>query len=129
MNALALLNNLEREFNTPFYRSPWAKDWTETDFNRTLPSTLKYDEAKKNWTLTIELAGVTKENIKIETENGLLRLSGEKTKGVNTGKFEGHYRLPEDIDTEKIEAKFEDGILMVDMPTAEKNLTKNIQIK
>lgn len=135
MNALALLNSFEREFGRPLFRATrdnrnWFNDLTENTPENVIPSSFKYDEGKVAWNLTVELAGVAKENIKIETADGYLHLSGEKTKGFNTGKFEGQYALPEGVDEEKIEASFEDGILNVNIPMSEKKVnTKNIQIK
>lgn len=132
MNALALLNNFEREFARPFFRSPtyaaWAHDLPE---NRThqFSSELAYDNEKTTWVLTIELAGVSKDQVKIDTADSLLNISGEKTKGLNKGKFEVHYSLPEGIDEEKIEACFEDGILTVNMPQLAKKAAKEITIK
>lgn len=90
---------------------------------------MKYNEEKSIWNLTVEMAGVTKDHVKIDTTDGYLRLTGEKTKGFNIGKFEGLYALPEGVDEEKIEAVFEDGILTVNMPMPAKKLSKNIQIK
>lgn len=133
MNALTLLNNIERELGRPFFNHAAANDWlneiADSRHERSLPAVLKIDEKESTWNLTVELAGVTKENVKIDTTDGFLRIAGEKTKGLSTGKFEGLYQLPKDIDAEKIEATFEDGVLTVAMPIAEKKLTKNIQIK
>lgn len=130
MNALALLNNFEREFARPFFsRDSWLNDLQEIRPQNGFSSAMSYDEKKAAWTLTLELAGVTKENLKIDTLDAFIQLSGEKTKGLNQGKFEGRYHLPEGIDAEKIEAAFEDGVLTVTMPMAEKKATKTIQIR
>lgn len=129
MNALALLNNFEREFRRPLFHNAWLNEFPETTTQHSFSSAMRYDDTKSAWNLTVELAGVTKENIKIDTAEGYLQLSGEKTKGLQTGKFEGSYRLPEDVDAEKIEATFEDGILNVNIPMMEKKSAKPIQIK
>ena len=132
MNALALLNNFEREFGRPFFHGParnnWLADFAEVR-NNSFSSEMVYDEKTSAFKLTVELAGVTKENVKVDTDESYLLISGEKTKGFNTGKFEGRYSLPEGIDEEKIEASFEDGILTVTLPKLEKKLAKAIQIK
>lgn len=117
MNALSLLNSFERDFARPLVRE------------KVFPSLMKYDDKNTAWQLTVELAGVTKENVKIDTSEGYLRLTGEKTKGFNIGKFEGLYAIPEGVNEDKIEAVFEDGILNVNIPMPEKKLAKNIQIK
>ena len=143
MNALALFNTFEKEMNKPFFRSTvnfptsnfWEDSWlteltnsTNKDRSEFLTS-LKFDEKESLWTLLVELAGVSKENIKIDTTSGSIRLSGEKTKGIHTGPFEFMYNLPENIDEEKITAIFEDGVLNIKMPLVEKKLAKSIQIK
>lgn len=132
MNALSLLNNFEREFARPFFRAP-ARDVWFGDLANTVGgfynSAMTYDEKESKWNLMVELAGVTKENIKVDTEEGYVRVSGEKTKGLNTGKFETKFNLPEDVDTEKFEASFEDGVLTVAMPLVARKTAKSITIK
>ena len=134
MSALSLLNSFEREFDRPIFRAAasernWLNELNNPDTRKAFPSLMKYNEEKAVWTLSVELAGVTKQNIKIDTNDGYLRLTGEKTKGFNTGKFEGLYALPEGVNEERIEASFEDGILNINIPMLEKKLSKNIQIK
>lgn len=137
MNALSLLNSFENEINRPFFRRSlsdtmnrnWLGEFEKSAAGNEFPSEMKYDDKGAAWSLVVELAGVTKENIKIDTTEGSLRLTGEKVKGVNTGKFEGLYSLPENVDSEKIVATFEDGILNILMPVSEKKLSKSIQIK
>lgn len=129
MNALTLLNSFDREFAKPFFRNAWLNEYAESRENIGFSSAMVFDEKTSAWKLTTEMAGVTKENLKINSDDGLLHLQGEKTKGVNTGKFDLKYRLPADLDTDKIEALFEDGILTVTMPLTEKKTAKTIQIK
>jgi len=132
MNALALINNFERDFSRPFFHRPARQNWL-ADFaevrNNSFSSEMVYDEKSSTFRLIVELAGVTKENVKVDTDESHLQISGEKTKGLSAGKFEGRYALPEGIDEQKIEAAFEDGILTVTMPKLEKKLAKTIQIK
>lgn len=129
MNALALLNNFEREFARPFFRDAWLNDLADARTQNSFSSLMSYDEKAAAWTLTVELAGVTKDNLKIDTLDNYIQLSGEKTKGLSKGKFEGRYQLPEGIDAEKIEANFEDGILTLTLPMVEKKPAKQITIK
>ena len=132
MNALTLLNNFEREFSRPFFHSPLRQAWfgelVETRQNW-LNSELLFDEKSETWNLTVEMPGVTKDQVKIDLAEQVLTVSGEKTKGFNRGKFEGRYNIPEGIDAEKISASFEDGILTVALPLSEKKLARTIQIK
>jgi HSP20 family protein len=129
MNALSLLNNLDREFTRPFMNPVWLKDFEDMgtpQFN--MSSRMKYNEDGTAWEVTLEAAGVTKENLKIDVKDGLLSVTGEKTKGLELGKFERHFKIPEGIDVEKVEAQFTDGVLMVHLPLEAKKAPKNIQI-
>lgn len=100
--------------------------------------------AKKNnsnFYLEVDLPGVTKEDIDINIENGVLTVSAiRKYKNEITkddyylcesifGKFERSYVLPENIDSDKIDASFSDGCLKIELPKNEKAKPKAITIK
>src|SRR5688572_15729340 len=80
-------------------------------------------ETKENFTIDFSVPGFNKENIKIETEKNLLKVSGEfkneskeegkeySKKEFNMGSFSRSFNLPESVDVEKIDAKYTDGIL------------------
>lgn len=134
MNALTLLNNFERELARPFGTSFWGPRWlsedlaNEASFNH-ISSVMNYDEKKAAWNLTLELAGVAKDSLKIDTHESHIVVSGEKTRGVEPGKFEARYNMPKGVDSDKIEATFEDGVLSLEIPMLEKKPTKTIQVK
>ncbi|MRJ02376.1 MAG: Hsp20/alpha crystallin family protein [Epsilonproteobacteria bacterium] len=99
-------------------------------------------EDEKAYYLEVDLPGVKKKDINIEIKDNMLIISGErkfkkeeKDKGYKRvesffGKFERRFALPPDADTEKIEAKVEDGVLKITIPKVEeqKNV-KKIEIK
>jgi HSP20 family protein len=78
--------------------------------------------------LSAELPGVNKEDLKVEFDNGVLRLSGERKREVKQegenwfrqersfGKFNRAFRLPHPVREENIEAKFQNGVLQVRVP-------------
>jgi len=87
-------------------------------------------EKDGKYLIEAELPGVTEKDIKLELKNGLLTLSTEK-KEENEQKAEAEkwirrerresyfsrsFELPEDADGEKIEARFKDGLLTVELP-------------
>lgn len=134
MTALTLLNrrfnNFDSVYGRPFFGPAWMDDSMESDTqNLGLSSQFTYDEATTSWKLTLEAAGVTKNNLKVDAKEGLLSVTGEKTKGFELGKFDRHFKLPEGVDLEKIEASFEDGVLTVQMPLEAKKAPKAIAIK
>lgn len=137
MNALSLFNrrynNFDSAFGRSFFNPLWVDDASEAETaNYGLSSMAyqtSYDEKSASWKLTLEAAGVAKDNLKVDAKEGHLAITGEKTKGLDTGKFERNFKLPEGIDLEKIEAVFEDGVLTVQMPLEAKKAPKAITIK
>jgi HSP20 family protein len=99
---------------------------------------------EKSIRLIAELPGVRKEDVKILFENGILSVSGEKKNELETneeinvirnerlfGKFERKFNLFEDINPDKITAKFEHGLLKIsiDKLVPEKPKERIIEVK
>jgi HSP20 family protein len=92
-------------------------------------------------TLTAELPGISRENLEVTIEDGVLTVQGEKKEEETAegasyrrverrfGQFERRIRLPEHIDAEKVEASYKDGILRVRMPKTKATKPKAIPIK
>lgn len=91
--------------------------------------------------LTAEVPGMTKDDLEITVDNGVLTLRGEKKEETEDkgkdyhrverryGRFERRIRLPQYVNAEGIAASYEDGVLKLNMPKAEAAKTKSIQIK
>ncbi|MDX9801623.1 MAG: Hsp20/alpha crystallin family protein [Spirochaetia bacterium] len=91
----------------------------------------------------IELPGFKEEEIEVKLEKDILSIKAEKTardeekaedvnRHIITERREKYYRsfiLPENADEEKIEAKFENGLLSLEVSKKEKELPKKIEIK
>ena len=87
-----------------------------------------------------ELPGLTKEDIHITLENNVLRVSGERKfeKDVKKesyhrvertyGTFTRTFTLPTQVDAEKVQAAFQNGILTVMVPKAEQAKPRRIEI-
>lgn len=98
------------------------------------------EETKNDYIIHAELPGMNKKDIDISVENDVLTISGEKKERVQTkdsncliseimsGHFSRSFRLPAQIDSEKIEAKWDNGILVVKIPKSEVAKPKKIQI-
>lgn len=98
-------------------------------------------EAEGKFEILLSLPGMKKDEIKLDLKNDQLSISGErkqhteKTEAtyhlgeIRYGQFSRTFHLPEDVDREAIEAKFEDGILRVSIPKGEKAKPKTIKIK
>ena len=85
----------------------------------------------KSYRMEFELPGVKKSDIDLTIDEGVLTIVGEKKRRFRDGddswtersygKFERRIALPKHIDEEKVEADFEDGVLMISLPLKEKS--------
>lgn len=98
-------------------------------------------ETEHDIRVVTEMPGLKRENIEVDVENNVLTLRGEKreerTEG-ETGKyhlaerrygtFTRSFVLPRDVDPERIEATFENGVLIVVIPKSEKARRRRIAV-
>ena len=117
-DLLSRKNNLEPLFNDLF-DDVWR---TTNNFSRNLGIELPYnmDETEKAYTLEIALPGFTKKDLCITFEENLLFIShdADETGDDFSWKhsFKKSFKLPNNVISNKIVAKFENGILKVIVP-------------
>jgi HSP20 family protein len=90
--------------------------------------------------ITMELAGVNPEDVRISLENNVLTIRGEKRQEDEEndervhrieriyGMFERTFVLPNTVDPDRIEAQYENGVLTVTIPKAERARPREIQV-
>jgi HSP20 family protein len=96
------------------------------DINYSIKPRTDFYSDEENIYLDVEIPGVKKEDIKISLNDNVLTLSGEKkdlsknNKNIvvikserNFEPFSRSFRLPEGLNTDKIEAAYEDGIVKI----------------
>jgi HSP20 family protein len=101
-------------------------------------------ETDKDIVIHAELPGVEKDKVKLDVQNNMLILSGERSFEKKSqekekffvterayGSFSRAIALPEGVDTKSIQANYKDGILEVVVPKPQKAITdkSSIQIK
>ncbi len=100
-------------------------------------------EANDAYYIEVDLPGVKKEDVSISVNDNVLTISGERKLEEERkdeefyriesvyGSFERSFTLPEDVDADKIEAEFKDGVLTVRIPKAQvvEKAPKKIEIK
>ncbi|NWG03915.1 MAG: Hsp20/alpha crystallin family protein [Syntrophaceae bacterium] len=105
-----------------------------------LPS-LDVAETKGDLIVKAELPGMDPKDIEISLTEGILTIKGEK-KQEKEEKEEGYHliersygsfarsiRLPKDVQSDKINASFKNGVLKVTLPKSEEAKKKEIKIK
>lgn len=135
------LMDLAEDMNR-FVRNTFGDATREASFLRgTWNPAVDISEDKDNFFVTIDLPGMNKKDVKVSYEDGVLSISGEKKKESERkeenfhrversyGSFERSFRVPMRIVPERIEARFDNGVLTVTLPKAEEVKPKEIEVK
>lgn len=137
------LRNINKRFQS-MGGSTFPKVWDATDVSIAgFTPSINTREGEFAYHIDVDLPGVKKEDIKVDVEDNMLKISGERNfkKEVKEedyykvetsfGKFERSFTLPGNVDVENIKATSEDGVLEVVLPkiTEKKKETKKIAVK
>jgi HSP20 family protein len=127
------IDRLFEDFDRDFWRAPfrrslfdvepfWRREWTMA------APAVDIVEKDNAYEVTAELPGIDEKNIEVKLSDGGLTIRGEKKEEKEEkkkdyylherhfGSFERSFRLPETVDTDKIEASFKKGVLTVTLP-------------
>lgn len=97
-------------------------------------------EETNNYIMKFDLPGITKDQVKVETDRDQITISAERKEEKKTeskkkvmsevcyGSYSRSFTMPGPIDEKKIDAKFENGVLTVTVPKTEHAKTKQIPI-
>ncbi len=114
-----------------------------SDFSSTFSPKIDISDDEKNVYVEAELPGLKKEDIKITLQDNILTLKGEKNKVEEKkeknyyrsersyGSFQRSFTLPVEVDSEKVNAKYENGtlILTLEKLQATHSKVKEISLK
>lgn len=127
----SLLNRLRRELDS-YEPTVGDASWT--------PAVDIHEEAKQ-FVVFADLPGVKPSEIEITAEKGVLSLRGIRNfeqKGDDghfsrvervSGKFVRTFTLPENVETDRINAKFKDGVLELTIPKIAKVEPRRIEVQ
>lgn len=98
-------------------------------------------ETEKEYSMEVELPGLSEKDIEVKIEENLLTLASKKEEKQEEKKqgylvrerrkpeFKRSFVLPEEINREKIKAEFKNGLLTVTLPKTPKAQPKLIDVK
>ncbi len=128
------IDRLFDDFNPASWRLPTRAASYGLDFKWPGQGTWKVapamDLIEKNgaYEITAELPGVDEKDVELKLSNGTLTIKGQKVEEKQErdkeyylserryGAFQRSFRLPEGVDTDKIDATFAKGVLTVTLP-------------
>jgi HSP20 family protein len=123
---------------TPTFFDDFFKPWNEwfenggNLWNRalTVPA-VNITENKDDYSVSLAVPGMKKDDFKIDVDGNMLTISCEKgeskeekdkkftRKEYNYSSFSRSFTLPDEVNKEKIDAKYEDGVLKLSLPRKE----------
>ena len=133
----AMQNRINRMFNEPYW--PTGRMDDDTGMGMWNPVVDLY-EKDDHFVIKAELPGVNKKDIAIDLKDRVLTLSGERSyenevkeenyfrRERSYGKFQRVFTLPADVDSDKIKAEFNDGLLQIEVPKPEEQKPKKVTI-
>lgn len=104
--------------------------WLEKEFNNSIPA-VNIKEDSKQFDIEFAAPGFSKNDFKIDVENDLMTVSAEKKEEKNDenkrftrrefsyNSFSRSFTLPQSVNAEKIDAKYADGVLHLQVPKKE----------
>lgn len=125
----------------PFRPSMFEDLVTEERFAPVNFPRIDVKESDNKLTVTAEIPGMKRDDIQVTVHNGTLTISGERSaekeekhegylrREISRGSFKRSFTLPETIDVDKIDAKYEVGILKIEFPKVEEAKPKQIEVK
>jgi HSP20 family protein len=98
-------------------------------------------ETEGEYLIKADLPEVKKEDVRVEVQDGLICLQGERKqekeeKGKKFhrierayGRFERRLALPSEVDAQKVAAEFKDGVLKVHLPKSATAKPRSVEVK
>lgn len=135
--SLAKKNNSLSSILNDFMEEPW-KEWFNDGLatrSLTLPR-VNISESSDSYTLSLAAPGLQKKDFKIDVQGNLLTISAEKEeskeekeekysrKEYNFSSFSRSFTMPDEVQMDKIEAGYENGVLKIILPKNEKIIKK-----
>lgn len=131
-----------RWFNDGNFFSPriwdFYNDFFDMDFAMQVPS-VNIMENEKDFKFMLAAPGLEKKDFKVAVDNNILTVSAEKKmetkeekdnftrKEFSFNSFSRSFQLPENCISDKIDAKYENGVLLLTLPKKVVNLSKEVR--
>ncbi len=111
-----------------------------TGLTKAFTPALDAEESEDSFTLHVELPGVKPDEVNVSVEANVLTITGQRgfygeKDAVDFrrierrfGRFQRTVRLPEHVESDKVEAAYADGLLTITVPKSESAKPRRIQV-
>lgn len=139
-NPFRELEELQTRMNRLFNDTPAVRTDEPFFFADWAPA-VDIQETEKEYTVKADLPEVKKEDVKVELQEGVLTIEGERKqekeeKGKKFhrierqyGQFVRRFALPAAVESAQVAAEFKDGVLKVRLPKSTTAKPKSVEIK
>lgn len=98
-------------------------------------------ETSEGYLVSADLPGMDQKDIKVDVHNGRLTIHGERSREEKSeegqfrryeksyGRFERSFQLPQNVAEDKVQARFENGVLEVFVPKVEAAKPKSVEVE
>ena len=142
---VSAFEEMENYFNN-FFRHPLSlmtrPPWPRLDFPKLddISPTVDIFEEKGDMVIKAEMPGIKKEDVDVSVTENMVTISGEKKQEEkvekrnyhrverNYGSFCRRFQLPEGVNSDKVKATFQNGVLEVRLPKTKKGKQKKVTI-
>lgn len=115
----------------------YVRSFLDNDFRAMVPP-IDVEETGDHYLVSVDLPGVTKDEINVRVQDNIVTISGERKREVKEegrptersyGRFERSISLPSSIDPDQVEAHYENGVLELAIQKAESAKARQITIQ
>lgn len=139
-------SDMERVFDSLFGRAPGTPERPSSNPTKFSPL-LDVVETGEAFEISVDLPGVNPADVKLEMNEGKLTISGQRVHAADLsgstensgrnchrmersfGSFLRAVAIPSDVDVDKIDASYEQGVLLVRIPKVAKPQPRKIEIR
>jgi HSP20 family protein len=135
------LVSIQDELNRLFGRTYGGAELTRSSASGNWAPALDVYETPDRLVATVELPGIEPKEVEVSVEDSTLVINGSREFSQQTdeqnyhrierrcGAFSRAIRLPDTADPEKVEARFDKGVLTIEVPKREEARPRRIEVK
>ena len=132
----SLITDFDRIFDSMF-----SPGWPRLSAGQSWMLAVDVNETEKEFFLSADMPGLDKNDVSVDIHDGVITIKGERaidneksTDGYRIrerqlGSFNRSFRLPDNVNEDKVAAKFKNGVLTVTLPKTKEILPEGRQIK